>query len=71
MPTIHTPVPTDALAALQRDMWFAVPGMYGGFHYVLQEEELVVKSWRRVVGGSGQTHRITADGYRMTEAGHV
>jgi hypothetical protein len=35
MPTIHTPV-TDALAALQRDMWFAVPGMYGGFHYVLQ-----------------------------------
>ena len=52
-------------------MWLAVPGMYGGFHYVLRGEELVVKSWCRVVGGSGQTHRITADGYWMTESGYV
>jgi hypothetical protein len=103
-PTIHHPVPTDVLAALQRhfhalvreraaelvdgerlrlpeldvmtelrepDMWFAVPGMYGGFRYVLRAEELVVTSWCRVVGGSEQTHRITADGYRMTASGHV
>ncbi|SDC13510.1 ankyrin repeat domain-containing protein [Actinokineospora iranica] len=52
-------------------MSFPVPGMYGGFYYVLQGLELEVKSWSRVVGGSGQTHRITVDGYWMTESGYV
>ncbi len=62
----------DVLTELpEPGMWFPVPGMYGGFRYVLEGEELLVKSWIRVVGGSGRTHRVSADGYRMTESGHV
>ena len=52
-------------------MWFAVPGMYGGFHYVLHGVELEVSSWIRVVEGSGEAHRIRADGYELVEAGYV
>ena len=47
--------------------WYPVPGMYGGFAYQLTERNgkplLVTKSWSRVVGGSGQRHEITTDGY--------
>ncbi|TDV45547.1 ankyrin repeat protein [Actinophytocola oryzae] len=52
-------------------LWFAVPGMYGGFHIVLRGEELAVESWSRVVGGSGQRHLITRDGCVLTEQGFV
>ncbi|GLZ43478.1 ankyrin repeat domain-containing protein [Actinokineospora sp. NBRC 105648] len=51
-------------------MWFPVPGMYGGFDYRLLDHELEVRSWSRIAGGSGQTHRVTADGYRLTESGY-
>jgi hypothetical protein len=51
------------------DLRFAVPGMYGGFRCVLEGQELRVDSWIRVVGGSGETHRITADGAVLTDRG--
>jgi hypothetical protein len=60
----------DVLTELETpDMWFAVPGMYGGFRCVLEGRELKVDSWIRVVGGSGETHRITADGAVLTDHG--
>src|SRR5262245_41665077 len=37
-------------------VWFPVPGMYGGFDIRLQHGYLDVKSWCRVIGGSGQAH---------------
>lgn len=41
-------------------MYFAVPGMYGGFSYALEVQgvnaKLVASSWCRVAGGSGQRH---------------
>ena len=59
----------------QPRMWFAVPGMYGGFSYVLEaagaEAKLVSESWCRVVGGSGQRHEITSEGSQLTEEGFV
>ena len=51
--------------------WFAVPGMYGGFHIVLKGQELAVESFVRVVGGSGERHRITVRGAVLTESGFV
>lgn len=55
--------------------WFAVPGMYGGFSYWLEadgvEAILISESWCRVVGGSGQRHRITSAGSRLMDEGFV
>lgn len=57
------------------DVWFAVPGMYGGFSYRLQSEgieaTLISESWCRVVEGSGQRHQITSAGSRMVAEGFV
>jgi hypothetical protein len=62
----------DVLTELpEPDVWFAVPGMYGGFHLVLHGEELEVSSWWRVVEGSGRRHRITAEGCFLVEQGFV
>jgi hypothetical protein len=48
------------------EMWFPVPGMYGGFRYRLEtfgvEAKLVTVSWCRVAGGSGRQHQITSKG---------
>ncbi len=59
----------------QPEMWFAVPGMAGGFHYWLRSEcdeiQLVSESWCRVVGGSGQRHKITPRGSRLVDEGFV
>ncbi|HSH01452.1 MAG TPA: ankyrin repeat domain-containing protein, partial [Anaerolineae bacterium] len=46
------------------EMWFPVPGMYGGFSFGLvkragEEVRLVSESWIRIVGGSGQRHEVT------------
>ncbi|WP_298575455.1 hypothetical protein [uncultured Luteimonas sp.] len=55
--------------------WFPIPGMYGGFSYgwagQSSEPMLVVESWSRVVGGSGQRHHITAAGCTLVEEGFV
>jgi hypothetical protein len=56
-------------------MWFAIPGMYGGFSYRLAlagvDAKLVAESWSRVVGGSGQRHEITASGSKLVAEGFV
>jgi hypothetical protein len=56
-------------------MWFPVPGMYGGFSYRLEttgvEAKLISESWSRVVGGSGQRHEVTSVGSRLVEEGFV
>ena len=53
--------------------WFAVPGMYGGFSYWLEENQgavrLVTESWCRVVGGSGQRHVVTTAGSELVQDG--
>jgi hypothetical protein len=62
----------DVLTELaEPEVWFPVPGMYGGFRFVLREQELEVESWIRVVEGSGERHRITGDGYVLVEEGFV
>jgi len=52
-------------------LWFAVPGMYGGFNFQLEangaDSRLHSESWSRVVGGSGQRHEIDARGVRLTK----
>jgi hypothetical protein len=56
-------------------VYFPVPGMYGGFLYTLEAEganpRLVVESWCRVAGGSGQRHVITADGFELVAEGFI
>ncbi|MEA5605245.1 hypothetical protein [Nostoc sp. UHCC 0252] len=55
--------------------WFPIPGMYGGFSYWLavqdQQVALITESWCRVVGGSGQRHKITDQGIELLEEGFV
>jgi hypothetical protein len=56
-------------------MWFPVPGMYGGFNYLLvfkgKTVKLISESWSRVVGGSGERHEITSKGSKLVEEGFV
>jgi hypothetical protein len=56
-------------------VWFAVPGMYGGFSYELEEAGerscLIVESWCRAVEGSGQRHIVSAAGSTLVEEGFV
>ena len=56
-------------------MWFAVPGMAGGFSYRLKaggvRPKLVSESWCRIVGGSGQRHEITPGGSQLVDEGFV
>lgn len=66
----------EPLLELDRpEMWFPVPGMYGGFKYWLEstgvEAKLVSESWCRVSGGSGQRHEITSAGSQLVEEGFV
>jgi len=59
----------------EKEEWYAVPGMYGGFAYQLIEKNgkpmLISNSWCRIVGGSGQKHEITTDGCVLMEEGFV
>ena len=51
----------------------SVAGMYCGFSYEWLDPHdrrvLRVRSWSRVVGGSGQEHHITDNGVVLTEEG--
>jgi hypothetical protein len=71
---VEFPVLTTELLS-QEIQSFPVSGMYGGFYYQLFMEnnrlKLNVKSWSRVVGGSGQEHEITEDGCVLTDEGFV
>ena len=57
--------------------YYDVPGMCGGFDVSLAKDisghwVLLCESWCRVVGGSGQRHRITsANGVELLEEGFV
>jgi hypothetical protein len=56
----------------EQRLWFAVPRMYGGFSVALMKGNyLLVESWIRVVGGSGQTHVITHEGVTLVDEGFV
>ena len=62
----------EVLLELERpNMWFPVPGMYGGFDYKLIIKDNAIKlisdSWSRVVGGSEERHAITLDGIKLIE----
>jgi len=56
-------------------MWFAVPGMYGGFRFWLEascvDARLISESWSRVADGSGQRHEITSMGSTLVAEGFV
>lgn len=56
-------------------VWFAVPGMYGGFRYWLESDgvtaRLITESWCRVAEGSGQRHEIDSAGSRLVAEGFV
>ncbi len=57
------------------EMWFPIPGMYGGFKYRLEtsgtETKLITESWSRVVEGSGQRHEITSSGTTLIAKGFI
>ena len=56
-------------------MWFAVPGMCGGFSYPLEvagaTSRLICESRCRGAGGSGERHLISAAGSTLVEEGFV
>ena len=52
-------------------VWFPGPGMYGGFDIRLRQGYLDVRSWCRIVGGSGQAHLITHEGAVLVDEGFV
>jgi hypothetical protein len=59
----------------ERQFWFEVPGMYGGFNYWLAKDGLKprigVQSWSRVIDGSGLHHDISEDGIVLLDRGFV
>ncbi|GAA1932935.1 hypothetical protein [Nocardioides hwasunensis] len=71
-PVAYRPVATEVAALEPLDsLWFPYPGMYGGFSLSLHRNRLVVESWCRVAGGSGQAHVITSGGCVLVEEGFV
>jgi hypothetical protein len=66
------PIPTEVVALEGLDpLWFAFPGMYGGFSVSTYKGRLFVESWSRVAGGSGQAHVITESGCVLVDEGFV
>lgn len=69
------PVPLPTLgwdrASEEDAIWFPVPGMYGGFKVWNDDDGLIVESWSRIVGGSGQRHRLTETGTELVDEGFV
>ncbi|WAR21576.1 hypothetical protein MAR_015550 [Mya arenaria] len=54
------------------ELWYAVPGMYGGFSVEEHAKGVQASSWCRVAGGSGQRHVIDRDGnVELVEEGFV
>ena len=54
-----------------RPLWFAVPGMHGGFSIEVFKGRLFVESWSRVAEGSGQAHVITTGSTVLVDEGFV
>ncbi|MFL0243500.1 hypothetical protein [Mycobacterium sp. SMC-17] len=53
--------------APHQQLWFPVPGFYGGFLITLHGDTLDVRSWCRVVEGSEQTHLVTEHGATLVD----
>jgi hypothetical protein len=57
------------------EKWLPIPGMYGGFSYRLEgaseDHTLIVDSWSRIIGGSGQRHLITPEETKLMDSGFV
>lgn len=71
-PVRYRPVPTEVVEIEGLEsLWFAYPGMYGGFSISVYRARLFVESWCRVVGGSGQAHVITEGGCVLVDEGFV
>ncbi len=71
-PVRFRPVASEVIAVEPLpSMWFGYPGMYGGFNMSIEVDGLIVSSWSRVVGGSGQRHAITERGCELVEEGFV
>ncbi|MGP9582767.1 hypothetical protein ACT3SQ_14380 [Brachybacterium sp. AOP42-C2-15] len=71
-PVRFRPVPTELLVMERiKALWVPYPGMYGGFSLSVHRDRLMVESWSRVVGGSGQAHVITESGCVLVEEGFV
>lgn len=63
----------ELVAGGEYEAWFPISGMYGGFAYRLEgsgrSARLIVSSWSRVVGGSGQKHEIDVTGVHLVDEG--
>ena len=75
IPALRLPI-LDPLTELNVPvLWCQIHGMYGGFNLKLTRSgecpQLIVDSWSRVVGGSGQKHLIMPQGYVRLEDGTV
>jgi hypothetical protein len=72
---IDFPDLTDIEEDPEHEWWLPIPGMYGGFKYSLhydgEEPFIITESWCRVVGGSGQRHKITTSAVILEEEGFV
>lgn len=65
-------VPTEIIALEPLpDFYFGYPGMYGGFDISIAGDRLLVSSWSRIVGGSGQVHEITEEGCVLVNEGFI
>ena len=54
------------------EVWYPVPGMYGGFCISRCDDGVQASSWCRVAGGSGQRHVINKEGkVELVEEGFV
>ena len=77
LPVLSAPQEDDTQTTTEsEEVWFPIPGMYGGFSYrlVLTGEGspcLMVESWCRLCGGSGQRHRVTVKGFTLLDEGFV
>ena len=68
---LEMPKITKDLLNIKKESWLPVPGMCRGFPYKLSKENhkyvLYTSNWSRIVGVSGQTHRITANRIKLID----
>jgi ADP-ribosyl-[dinitrogen reductase] hydrolase len=60
--------------AKDQKIWFPIPGMYGGFHFWLEQPSgpvLIADHWCRVFAGSDMRHRITPTEVILVEEGQT
>jgi len=63
------------LEHLDCNMWFPIPGMYGGFNVMFNNDSegvfLIAESWSRIAEGSGMRHKINQYGTSLIDEGFV